>query len=175
MKRFIAVAVTAALLSLTASPSANAAVGGVIVFTGTASLPTFPCPPGCPGGSFGALGAVVASTSPSVAAGAWAGPGSGAMFSYSEPLGCATGTAAGVTGGDPLYGGSSGVFTWVRVGATAIIQLGWTSGPETGSVYVGVAAFEVTTPGPASLAVACATGAGVPVTATVAGALAAIS
>jgi hypothetical protein len=170
-------------LALTGAVPVSAAGAGVVAFTGTASLPSVPCPtgsllaPGCAGGTFTGTvtGTFAASTGPTVVTCTPVAPCTmSASFSYFEP--CPPppvpplpipGTAGSATGTWSISQGAvvlSGTFLWVRAGAAAAISLTVT-GPGAGysGVGAGAAAFAVLTVPPPTCAVPG------PVTATVAG------
>jgi hypothetical protein len=183
-------------LALTGPLPVSAAGAGSVAFTGTASLPAFPCStgallaPGCTGGSFSGsvVGNFAATTGPTVvvctpvpAPPVGAPCTISAAFSYFEP--CPPppvpplpipGTAGSASGTWSISQGAtvvlSGTFLWVRAGASAVITLTVT-GPGAGysGVGAGAAAFAVNvpTPPPVPTVPTCATPG--PVTATVAG------
>jgi hypothetical protein len=110
---------------------------GAVVFAGTASLPQFPCPGGCGGGTFDGLavgaGAGLSGSTPVSAvfpAGAMT-----ADFSYNEPCGVTGEPLSGNAAGDFTVAGGVGVlptpgasatatgdFTWQRRGLLAVVK-----------------------------------------------------
>lgn len=117
------VSVIAMLMSLFVAPASASPGAGEVAFTCTANLPNFPAPPNTPGGTCTgtAAGALVTSTGQQV-------PATGAFhaeFTYTEPAATcpAQGSAAGTFTITTPAGTISGQFSWVRVGATAAIEI----------------------------------------------------
>jgi len=143
------VAAGAASTMIAGMTPASAAPGGVVAFTGTASIGCFGCPGPRPGT------AVLSGTGVTLEGNVISGTAN-ATYTVTDPadVTCViTGSATGSVTGAINVG-----FTWLRVGATAVIT---TTGEVNGA---GAAVFVVTSP----VGNPC----GGPVTATVVGAVA---
>lgn len=105
----------------------SASLTSVIVFDGTATLPTFPCGPNCTGGTFAGHASGVAVSTNAMGDATFVQAPMASNFSYNEscpvaqPVAPPSGTANGsftITGATATLTGN---FSWTRVGLTAVI------------------------------------------------------